>query len=836
MHTSPIMSAIRTHAPDLLDGIPDDVLTHIVVSHISLREGRTLTSLACVSRAFAEWMKPHRKPIQLYHELKNATEATPATALHLCMGALYDLADINPVHRLELFLCVSATLRRHFPGRTIEPHVNTLLASMAHLAPVEQPAALLGLMETHGPDPLCLTKPRYVDMAGRIGALVPCAAQSELANILGMRMAGLSSSDFAERAQAFLRMCLRLPPRARTEVTSHLLRRVAGFGEGMFYPYGEYPVDQKRLQHNKQVLLWGLHDCLQSIRMQELPVEEWMPLLGSAMIMPHSFPEAEEADKMAMSLMRMVPVGDDDSCRRCHGQQTESLDDQMEHMLVRVFERPPGQSIHRFQHLYQAMAHLPPSRQIDWMRAIMLNCAKRAEGGVTLALIVATAQAALNLDQAQPELRLPVKLLYDLFALCLNPATLRKTGHYPFVQPRAVDPAEQPGYTQRFDAKCRELMHLLQNIAPDMAGKLLVGINGAYQQSRYMEGMLPPGSLFKAELYERFLKQAIDFLRSLPPANSEACLLQWKLPDLHSTDARLADDWTSLLMKAVADISRDNDRVSVEQQTTALGDLLQNGIDVVLNSPARNQRVLAGLAAFPDAVCAHALVRLLEYQFMSFAHYDVLFANTIEAARRLPGDLRSSVLEAAVNGLTHFPDPHTMGITRSTLQQERDERLEHYYPDLQKSNPDMYAVMRPGHVSRIQGWALLLDAVQTLPIRYQSDRLIQLCDDTIFFRFSNNRLSHPDRAQCSMRLLSAIIGLPHGLRGKAFFSWLRHADRQFYEPQERGRLEAAMLPLLLALPADEGRPLLNAYLPTVWPEEERAALQQRVALHWKDAV
>lgn len=836
MHTSPVTPAVRTHAPDLLDGMPDDILTHIVVAHISVRQGRALTSLACVSRAFAEWMKPHMKPLQRYRELENATETTPATALYHCMAALYELVDINPAHRLALFRRVSDTLHHHFPDRAIEPHVDTLLASMEHLARVEQPAALLSLMYTHGPDPLCPTKPRYVHMAGRIGALLPCPAQSELAGILGMRMTGPSSSDFPERAQAFLRMCLRLPPVARAEVASHLLERVASFGERMFYPHAEYPADQKQRQHNKQVLLWGLHDCLQSMRMQELPVEERMLLLGRAMAMPDFLHDVEGADKMAISLMRMVPEGDNDSYWRRHGQHPHNFTDHMERMLERVFERPPRQSIDRFQHLYQAMAHLPAPRQIDWMRSIMLKCARWAERGVTPALIVATAQAALKLNQARPALKLPIKLLYDLFALCLNPAMLRKVDHYPFVEPAAVDPSEQPGYTERFGANCGELTHLLGDVAPDIAGELLLGINDACTEDRDFANILPAPGLLRTELYGRFLKQALSFLQSLPPADSAAWLLQWKLPGLYITDARHADDWTCSLMTAMAKISRDNDRVSMEQQKTALGDLLRNGIDVRHHSPARNQRLLAGLAAFPDAVGAHVLVRLLEYRYMSFAHYDVLFAGIVEAARRLPDALRSSVLEAAVNGLAHFPDPNASGFARSTLQQERDGNLERDYPGLQGSDPDLYAALRPGYVSRMEGWALLLDAVQTLPAQQQADRLRQLCGSALFFKFSNNRLSDPERAQCSMRLLYAVVGLPNELRGKAFSSWRKHVERQSYKPEQRGSLQAALLPMLFALPAVQGKPLLDAYLATVWSAEEKAALRQRAALHWKDAV
>jgi hypothetical protein len=173
---------------------------------------------------------------------------------------------------------------------------------------------------------------------------------------------------------------------------------------------------------------------------------------------------------------------------------------------------------------------------------------------------------------------------------------------------------------------------------------------------------------------------------------------------------------------------------------------------------------------------------------------------------------------------------------RLTLQRERDDNLERDYPGLQNSDPDLYALMRPGHVSRMDGWTLLLDAVKTLPVQYQAGRLKQLCGDSIFFRFSKNRLSPQDKAQCSMRLLSATIGLPNDLRGKAFSSWLKHVDRQFYRPEERGILEAALLSMLLALPAGEGKPLFDAYLAGAWSAQEKAALQQRAALHWKDAT
>jgi hypothetical protein len=841
MHTFPTASAVRTYAPSPLDEVPPEIWTQIVVNHISLREGRAMTSLACVSRAFVQRMKPHMKPLRLYRTLDNAIQGMPAVAVHACMGTLYDLAQVNPAHRLALFLRVSTTLYRHFPGLAIEPYIDMLLASMQHLEREEQPAALLSLVSYYPENLFDSTKHRYFDMVGRVGALKPSAGQSRLATALGYSVTDCSGPEFPERVKAFLSMCMRLQPVYRIEVINNRLQTLEAFGRIRHYPgvYGfrsGFPSDNKHLEHNKRVLLWGLHECLQSIPIQELSVEEQLRLWGKALVMPICFGDVEEADKMAISLLRMISPGNGDFYLKGNAERERSFDECMADMLQHTFVRDPMHSIHRFQRLYQAMAHLPPSWQIDWMRGIMLKCAKQAERGVSPALIVATAQAALHLNQAQPELKLPIKLLYHLFALCLNPATLRKVDHYPLVEPAAVDPSEQPGYRERFDANCGELMHLLRDAAPDIAGKLLPGINDAYREDHPLKNILPAPRLFRTELYGRFLKQALAFLRGLPPADSAACLLQWKLPGLHITDARHADGWTSSLMTAVAEISRDTDLVSLEQQETVLGELLENGIDVQHHSPARNQRLLAGLAAFPDAVCAKVLVRLLEYRHMAFAHYDVLFVSMIEAARRLPDALRSSVLEAAASGLMRFPDPNTVGITRSTLQQERDDNLEPDYPDLQNSDPGLYVVMRPGHVSRMEGWALLLDAVQTLPAQHQADRLRQLCGDSIFFKFSNNRLSHQDKAQCSMRLLSAIIGLPNDLRGKAFSSWLKHVYRQSYRPEERSALQAALLPMLLALPASEGKPLFDAYLAGVWPAEEKAALRERVALQWKDAV
>ncbi|MFL6715017.1 MAG: hypothetical protein ACJ8G3_01480, partial [Burkholderiaceae bacterium] len=294
MHTSPTSlntPAVRTRAPELLKGMPDDILTQIVATHISVREGRALTSLACLSHAFAEWMKPHMKPVQLYRELENATEIAQASALHRCMGALYALAEINPAHRLELFRRVSTTLHHHFPGMAIEPHVDTLLASTDHLARVEQPAALLSLTDVNYLYPFCATKPRFLNMVGRIGALMPGVAQSGLATNLADCMFNLRGEEFLDGVQAFLRMSLQLPLVAGVAATNSLLESLYHYETHSQGFYG-HPADDQQRQRNRQVLLWGLHDCLQSIRMEELPVEERMRLLGNAVVMPQCLPSA----------------------------------------------------------------------------------------------------------------------------------------------------------------------------------------------------------------------------------------------------------------------------------------------------------------------------------------------------------------------------------------------------------------------------------------------------------------------------------------------------------------------------------------------------------------
>lgn len=835
MHTSPASSAIRTATPSPLEEVPPDIFSQIVVTHICLREGRALSSLACVSRAFAQRMKPHMVPLGLYRTLENASQGTRATALHGCVGTLYELPRVDRAHRLELFLRVIATLSDHFPGTTIAPHIDTLLVSLQHLERDEQPMALLTLVQTCRPGLLCVTKQQFVNMTSRVGALQPSLAQCKLAIILDAEISGHSGAEFPERAQAFFSMCMRLQPPYRTRALCHTLRGIGVCRQEKVYPgmYG-FPDDDKQMKHNKRALLWGLHGCLQSMPMQELPVEEQALLLGNALNMPVLLDDVEEGDRMAISLLRMIPPGYGDFYWRRDAEYGEIFGDLVQAMLKQTFERAPRDSIHRFQCLYQAMAHLPPASQIYWMRDILRHRARQAEAGVTPALIVATAQAALQLDQAQTEL----KLLYDLFAFGLNPAPLRNLDHsLSFIQHATVDSCEQPDYTLRFDANCSELMHLLQNTAPDIAGKLLAGINDAYQQYRPFEDvlpLLPPPIQFKAELYGRFLKQALAFLRSLPLAESTACLLQLRLPRLSSIDPRQADDWICSLITAVAQMSRNNGLVSPEEQGTVMGELLENGVNVRHHSPARNRRLLATLAAFPDAVAANVLERLLASDHMRFVHGDVLFASIIEATYTLAAPLRNRVLEAAVGRLKAFPDP--VDDTWAELLENREHALEDEYPDLRTSDPDLYAILRPGCVSRTQGWALLLDAVETLPAHDQADRLRQLAGHASFFEFSNDPLSHQEKAQCSVRLLSTIIRLPKVRRADAFAFWLGHVGQQSYAREECATIQAALLPLLLALPASDGKPLLDAYLATVWSDADKAALRQRAALRWKDDV
>src|SRR4051794_33810539 len=184
MHAANTPSAVRTHAPSPLEEIPPDVLP-LVVRHISLREGRSITSLACVSLLFAQWMAPHRKAVQLYRELLDANGSTPANVRSRCTSTLRHLAEVSEACSLELFLAVSTALQQRFPGPSIGEHIVPLLEHIRHLLQADQPAALLGLMETHGDDVLYATQPHYLQMAACIGALQPSATQARLAETLG---------------------------------------------------------------------------------------------------------------------------------------------------------------------------------------------------------------------------------------------------------------------------------------------------------------------------------------------------------------------------------------------------------------------------------------------------------------------------------------------------------------------------------------------------------------------------------------------------------------------------------------------------------------------------
>jgi hypothetical protein len=459
------------------------------------------------------------------------------------------------------------------------------------------------------------------------------------------------------------------------------------------------------------------------------------------------------------------------------------------------------------------------------------RCAKQPEAGVTPELIVATAQAALRLPGCE------LKILYDLFALCLNPGMLRKVNAYPFLQPAAIASSGHTDYARGFNANCHDLMHALEDATPDVAAGLLAGINSAYVETRPLSEILPPPDQFRAGLYGHFLKQALAFLQGLPPASAAACLLQWRLPQRYGLDARNADDQVIALLAALKTISRDSSLVSPGQLGTALAAVMKEAVNVGDHSPLRNRRLLAALAEFPDAVRAQVLSHLLAHRHMGLAHVDVLFASTVEAAARLPDALHAGVLAIAVDQLPRFSDARRLFHTDlPTLHEQRDHHFDYMHPGLQASDPELYAYIRPGCVTRMEGFALLLDAVETLPPRYRSELLRKLGAGKHFFAFSNGRLSMEEKAQCSMRLLSAVIGLPSDLRGKAFSSWLKHVARQFYGEKARAAIEDTLLPLLFALPATDGKPLFDAYLATVWSAPEKAALLQRAGANWKDAT
>jgi hypothetical protein len=830
MHACHNSSAVRAHAPGPLNEMPQEIWTQLVVSHISLSEGRTITSLACVSRLFAQWMKSHIRPVALYRALENASKSEPATALHRCMSTLYDLGEVNPAYRLELFLRVSTTLGRHFRGQASDAHIDTLLASMEHLPQADQPAALLGLVWDHGSAPLCTTQPRYLKMASRIGTLQPSAAQVSLTETLARHISDGDDEDYARRTQLFLDICMRLQPVHHAQVVSHVLHLIDGYPQVMFYSSHGKPVDQEKQQHNKKVLLWGLHQCLQSMPIKALPLDQQILLLGRAAVMPAMLADADEANRMAVGLLQMTQTEGDNSYWLHTPQNGRDLDHCMEDMLEKVFEHGVQQSLHRFQRLYQAMAHLPPSIQVRWMRSIIIRCARYANPGVTPALIVATAQAARQFTRDQ------LDRLYDLFAVCLTPGPLRGVESYSLLQPAKINSPEQSAYMHRFKVNCGQLMHNLRDTTADVACKLLAGINGAYERNHPLDDILPSSSQFTVELYGHFLKQALDFLQSVPLANAADCLLQWRMPRRYGLDARSGDDQVVSLLMALHKACNDSGLVSQEQQKTALSALMEDAVSVIDHSPVRNRHLFAALSAFSDSVYADVLCHLLETRHMGLAHTDVLFSSVVEAAGTLPEALQTKVLKTAAYQLGHFPEyrpifPHSP----ATLHEQREAEFEQNHPGLQASNAELHAYIQPGCVTCLEGFGQLLDAMNRLPPRYQADVLRILCNADNFFRFSNGRLSKEEALTCSMRLLSSIISLPNemmAIRTKGFLDWLNHFRLAF-----QGRLHALaenrLLAILFALPAKEGEPMFNAYLAKITYAPEKAALQEQARLNWK---
>lgn len=532
---------------------------------------------------------------------------------------------------------------------------------------------------------------------------------------------------------------------------------------------------------------------------------------------------------MAASLLRMIPVGNNafyDSMPTA----TMRFDGCLEQMLLNAFARGPGTGIRRFQRFYKAMAHLPPDRQADLMRAILIHCARQPGHGVTPALIAATAQAALPLPEAT------FKHLYDLFALCLHPGPLCKLHAYPFLQPAAIAPSGHATYALLFAANCGDLMHALKDVAPDAAARLLARINSAYVKLEPPEEILPSPSQLRAKLYGHFLEQALAFLPGLPPANAAGCLLQWRLPPPYGLDARKADQRVIALLTALNDIGRFSSLVPSGQTGIALAAAMDDALDAENHSPARHRRLLATLGGFPDAVCAQVLAHLLARR-MDLANADVLFAAAIEAAARLPDALRGTVLAHAADQLRHFPQARSMLIADpSTLREQRERAFHEMHPGLQAADPELYAYMRPACVTRMDGFALLLDAVAALPARHRPELLGILGASEHFFPFSNGHLSMQEKAQCSMRLASRITGLPNEMgaaRAEAFSCWLKHVADQSYEEKARAAIEGALLSLLFALPASDGKPLFDAYLATVSRLPAKAALRKQAAANWE---
>ena len=832
MHTSPPSSAVRTQAPDPLHALPQDVWVQLVVNHISLRAGRAITSLACVNRLFAQWLAPYIKQVALYGALESAGNGTPAQALHRCMSTLYDLSGVNPAHRLELFLSVSIVLGRHFREQALEPHIDTLLASIQHLPAADQPTALLDLGWHHGTRRLYTTQPRYLKMASRIGALPPSAAQASLAERLGRSIPDGGAEHYVERVQLFMDICTGLQPVHRAQVIGDLLSIVDAYPKAMPDSDNHDPAGRER-QHNQEVLLRRLHQCLQSMPFTALTLDRHILLLGRAASMPAMLADTDEADRMAASLLQMMQTSGDHACWSHTPQGESSLDCRMEHMLEKLFERGSQQSVHRFERLYQAMAHLPPSLQFSWMRAILARRASHADPGVTPALIVATAQAARHFPQDL------LGRLYDLLAICLTPGPLRGVGSYPRLQPARIDSLEQSSYLHRFEIHCDLLMHDLRATTADVACKLLAGINGAYEQSRPLDDILPSSSQFTVALYGHFLKHTLKFLEGVPPANAADCLLQWKMPGLYGSDARSIDDLAISLLAALQKACNDSGPAPQKQQETMLSSLMADAVNVSDHSPMRNRRLLTALRAFPDSVEASVLDHLLAIMSNpGRAHPDVLFSSVVEAAGALPDALRTRVLKTAAYQLRYFPEyRRCLPDDPATLREYREAQFKKNHSGLQASAPGLHAYIQPGCITRMEGFGQLLDVMSTLPPRHQAEVLSILCNEDNFFRFSNRGLSNEEALECSMRLLALLIGLPDDMavnRGRVFADWLDHFIATFQDRQ-LAPAEKRLLAILFALPAKDGEPMFRAYLATVTHAPEKVALLERARSNWKNA-
>ena len=540
MHTSPASSAVRTQEPGLPNVLPQDVWIRLVVNHISLREGRAITSLACVNRVFSQWLSPYRQPVARYSALDNAGNGTPQQALHLCMSTLYDLADVTPAHRLELFLKVGTVLGNHFSAEAIEPHIDTLLAGIQHLPRADKPDALLDLVQRYSSLRFYTTQPRYMKMASHIRSLPPSATQARLTELLGSHIpdgAAGDANEYAKRAQVFLDICTQLQPTHCAQVLSQLLHFIFLYPAEMSVLNKGNPLEREARQQNWEALLWSiLQQGLQSLPLSALPRDQRVLLLGRATVMPALLASTDDADRMAIRLLETTQ-NDVDNADWSHAARGErSLPECIEHMLEKLFSRGSQQSMYRFERIFRTMAHLPPSMQTSTMQATLIRCASHAYPGVTPVLIAATAQVAHPFPQDQR------KRLYDLLALCLTPGPFRSLDSHSRLQSVRIDPSEQSAYLHRFELNCVDLIDHLRSATPDAACKLLAGINGAYERDRLLDNILPASKDFPAALYGHFLKQAQAFLESLAPTAAAEYLLQWKIPRRYSSGARSIDD------------------------------------------------------------------------------------------------------------------------------------------------------------------------------------------------------------------------------------------------------------------------------------------------------